>query len=1132
MAYTLNRRLAELIDSNGQLQSGKISNGYISTDHFANNSITQGKLHSTFVLPSSALSGVNADNVSEGSTNLYFTNARADARADARIAAANTGDLSEGSNLYYTDARVGTYISGNRTFGNITTTGYIAGPATFTIDPAAVGDNTGTVVIAGNLQVDGTTTTINSTTLTVDDKLVTLASGSANAGAANGAGIEVDISGATNPSLTYDGTTDEWDFNKNVNVAGSLDLSANTSFPTAGFTLHTNGFLYTKLGSNGFIFSAQNGTEAMRINSGGTQLNIPNGSLMVGSTTAPSGLVHVASSNGSGGDLWTQVGAGNTSAIHIQNTANAANTNAVLYFRNSVGEKASVGARFVNQSTGETELRFSTTNSSGTSRERVTIGGDGNVGIGTTPATWAKLDILGSGGAQTGATQALQVKAPSATAGEGVGIRLNAASGSHEAVGIIGMVNNASGNAGSMTFHTYNLGATIEEQMRIDNLGNVGIGTDSPGERLEVDGVIQIKRTSDHPAMRFSEVVSGTATTRAYFGSGDWAINGGDPDDFGISGSGTGDLLLGTTAGVERLRITNNGTVGIGATSGEANLVVRDKTNGTHKGGRIGFGIHEAGALQIYDAVTMSRTAGSTVTDSTASGGQNVTLSSGQLYGPYHTLPRGSYRLCVKMKTTNASYTGDAARLTCHVSSGTVIPESRIIKGVDFGTNNKWQSFSVPFQVVGAATNAVEFYLFALNNQAISVDYFFIMNDTDSYSTRVYGNQIVDGDVLVGTSTNLDVLSGTPKLQIGSGTGHASLQFYSGTANVNGIYFGDATAGNDRYSGYIEYRHSDDSMAFRVNGDTALTIDSHGLMQGSLSRYTNTAVSHIIMEATNEIGVTIGSSWTTLSTWVASQSGELRTTFGAYISSGAYYFNYRFFNATKNAVVKMSDNSTDASYYFNVNQTSNEGNVHTWQYYLLDLGVIDAGDEIQIQMQAATGSGTGAAGTGQIGYLKQWKFLSGKQVPVERDHGVMNRPTVRGVMRQSQQQNGNGPITHTIPVFLGSGTHNIFSILTGFDQGSMAVASIRYVGLYAYAGSNSALGDQQATIRRANSNTAWQTGAKTVHFETNGGSISTPAFAWTTGGVLQMIIAGSVQIVGEVSITTHSIPGYKYGINI
>jgi hypothetical protein len=51
----------------------------------------------------------NSDEITEGSTNLYFTNAR----ADARIAAADTGDLSEGSNLYYTNARADARIAAN-----------------------------------------------------------------------------------------------------------------------------------------------------------------------------------------------------------------------------------------------------------------------------------------------------------------------------------------------------------------------------------------------------------------------------------------------------------------------------------------------------------------------------------------------------------------------------------------------------------------------------------------------------------------------------------------------------------------------------------------------------------------------------------------------------------------------------------------------------------------------------------------------------------------------------------------------------------------------------------------------------------------------------------------------------------
>ena len=50
----------------------------------------------------------DSDDVSEGSTNLYFTNAR----ADARIAAATTSDLSEGSNQYHTTERVQDVVGG------------------------------------------------------------------------------------------------------------------------------------------------------------------------------------------------------------------------------------------------------------------------------------------------------------------------------------------------------------------------------------------------------------------------------------------------------------------------------------------------------------------------------------------------------------------------------------------------------------------------------------------------------------------------------------------------------------------------------------------------------------------------------------------------------------------------------------------------------------------------------------------------------------------------------------------------------------------------------------------------------------------------------------------------------------
>ena len=137
--------------------------------------------------------------------------------------------------------------------GNINTSGYLRGPSTFTIDPAAHGDDTGTLVVAGNLQVDGTTTTINSTTVTLDDKNLVLASGAANAAAANGAGLTIDGASAT---FTYNATTDRWVMNKDLdtNVVGNVtgQVSDISNHSTTGLAEGTN-LYYTTARVNGDI---------------------------------------------------------------------------------------------------------------------------------------------------------------------------------------------------------------------------------------------------------------------------------------------------------------------------------------------------------------------------------------------------------------------------------------------------------------------------------------------------------------------------------------------------------------------------------------------------------------------------------------------------------------------------------------------------------------------------------------------------------------------------------------------------------------------------------------------------------------------------------------------------------------
>jgi hypothetical protein len=180
----------------------------------------------------------------------------------------------------------------------------------------------------------------------------------------------------------------------------------------------------------------------------------------------------------------------------------------------------------------------------------------GNVGIGVSSLqSWAKLQVAGIAGAQTGANQALYVTAPSTTAGEGVGIRLSAASGSNEAVGVIGMVNNASGNAGSMTFHTYNGGADIPERMRLDSNGVLQLTESSASGFLNATGTaleLDINRNPETGA--FGDTNKSHARIQL---AGD---NGGSNIKFNTASANN-------TTATERMRVSPSGDILFGCTS-------------------------------------------------------------------------------------------------------------------------------------------------------------------------------------------------------------------------------------------------------------------------------------------------------------------------------------------------------------------------------------------------------------------------------------------------------------------------------------------------------------------------------------------------------------------------------------
>jgi len=165
-----------------------------------------------------------------------------------------TSTLTEGSNLYFTATRVRSSINvvdaggdGSLAYdsalGKLTYTGpnaaevrahFAAGEGvTITNGVIAIAQavdsnedvffgslqTTGNVVVGGNLTVQGTTTTLNTSTLDVEDINITIAKNAADSAAANGAGLTV---GGANATMLYNNADNRWDFNRAINATGFI----------------------------------------------------------------------------------------------------------------------------------------------------------------------------------------------------------------------------------------------------------------------------------------------------------------------------------------------------------------------------------------------------------------------------------------------------------------------------------------------------------------------------------------------------------------------------------------------------------------------------------------------------------------------------------------------------------------------------------------------------------------------------------------------------------------------------------------------------------------------------------------------------------------------------------------------
>ena len=301
---------------------------------------------------------------------------------------------------------------------------------------------TGAVIVGGDFTVNGTTTTINSTTLEVDDKNIVLASGAADAAAANGSGITIDGASAT---FTYVSTGDKWTFNKPIDVTGNIIVSGTVD----GRDVATDG---TKLdGVEAGATADQTGSEIATALNGETLTGIASATV-TGDLTVDTDTLHVDSTN-------NRVGIGVTSNLGSALTIARNNS---FGFMNSAGTASDQ----IIYGDSSSNLRFYTLAS-----ERMRIDSSGNVGIGTTSPT-ANLHVSGSGARKIDITDT-----------GGANTRISTAS------------NNS--YVGSTTNHPLLFITNDTERMRIDSSGNVLIGTDS-GDGFNADATLRLQRSGNN----------------------------------------------------------------------------------------------------------------------------------------------------------------------------------------------------------------------------------------------------------------------------------------------------------------------------------------------------------------------------------------------------------------------------------------------------------------------------------------------------------------------------------------------------------------------------------------------------------------------------------------------------------
>ena len=138
-----------------------------------------------------------------------------------------------GNAVLTTDDSAGAALGGNLAVSGLSTlTGNTVVSGNLTV--SGLSTLTGNTIVTGTLTVEGATTTIESVTLTVDDKNIELGSvDTPSDTTADGGGIT--LKGATDKTILWENDTDSWNFNQNIETSTTTKIKQKGAFMENSF---------------------------------------------------------------------------------------------------------------------------------------------------------------------------------------------------------------------------------------------------------------------------------------------------------------------------------------------------------------------------------------------------------------------------------------------------------------------------------------------------------------------------------------------------------------------------------------------------------------------------------------------------------------------------------------------------------------------------------------------------------------------------------------------------------------------------------------------------------------------------------------------------------------------------------